>query len=317
MEYMNKSLKLLRGSRERSSHIRAVVTDMDGSFLNENGEVSPGNEAAVRRLQEAGIRFMVCTGRSLREAEVPLKAAGISCDMIAMNGAAVYGAGGILKKQYLLSMDKIREALEAVKEVREQLIIQMVTDQGEFILADEAIFRHFFLTRIFPSRDEVRTGEEEERLLAPFIRITAEEFFRKQVQCYKMVTLSEDTGLIRQIESKLKAVDGVCVAASFPTNWEITHEHASKGKGLADYAEALGYSLEQVMAVGDGDNDISMIGLPLGWSVAMGNGGEMLKQAADVVTLSNKEDGFAAAVDALLQGQGGKGEGYETSEGLV
>lgn len=301
MNDMEKGLELLRMNQERSRRIRAVVTDMDGSFLNENSAVSPANANAVKKLREAGIHFMVCTGRSLYEAGIPLKEAGISCDIIAMNGAAVYAADGTQKKQYTLSMDKIKEAMAAVWNVKDKLILHMVTDCGEFIIAEEDVFRHFFLTRIFaPKAGVKRTREEEEKLLGGFIRTTADEFLKKELQCYKMVTLSEDTGLIRQIEPELKSIDGVCVAASFPTNWEITHENASKGKGLYDYAEELGYSLREVMAVGDGDNDMSMIALPLGWSVAMGNGSKCLKEAADVITLSNKEDGFAAAVEALL-----------------
>ncbi|MDO5416480.1 MAG: Cof-type HAD-IIB family hydrolase [Lachnospiraceae bacterium] len=307
MKDKDKGLERFTSSRERSRRIRAVATDMDGSFLDGSGMVSPANQAAVEKLRKAGIRFMVCTGRSLREGSEPLKKAGISCDMIAMNGAAVYDADGVRKREYLLSMEKIQAVFHAVEAVRSQLILQLVTEQGEFILADEAVFRRFFLTRIFPPQGEGRTGEEEDRLLADFIRITPEEFFKLDVQCYKAVTLSEDTGLIRQIEGPLKAISGVCVAASFPTNWEITHENASKGEGLADYAAGLGLSLDQVMAVGDGDNDISMIGLPLGWSVAMGNGAERLKEAADIVTRSNREDGFAAAVDALLAARDGEG----------
>lgn len=301
MNEKEKGLKLFKNSPERSRRIRAVVTDMDGSFLNGNSAVSPANAKAVENLGKAGIRFMVCTGRSLYEAGIPLKEAGISCDMIAMNGAAVYAADGTQKKQYTLSMDKIREAAAAVEAVRDRLIIHMVTDCGEFIIAEEAVFRHFFLTRIFaPKPGEERTAEEEDKLLSGFIRTTMDEFFNKDLQCYKMVTLSEDTELIREIEPALKSISGVCVAASFPTNWEITHENASKGKGLTDYTEELGYSLEEIMAVGDGDNDMSMIALPLGWSVAMGNGSTLIKETADVITLSNKEDGFAFAVEALL-----------------
>lgn len=298
MEQGQKSLSLIADNPQRSAGIRVVVSDMDGSFLDRQGCVSPANAEAVRRLQAAGIRFIVCTGRSYGEAIAPLKQAGIGCDMIAMNGAAVYGANGELMEEHLLSMDQVRAVFQAVKDWQDELIIHMVTDQGEFIVAEEAVFRHFFLTRIFPG--ENRSREEEDGLLSVYHRIGPEEFFQKQLKCYKVVTLSEDVALIGRIKEPLKQIPDVCVAASFPTNWEITHRNASKGEGLSEYMRYLGVSLEQVMAFGDGDNDQTMIALPLGWAVAMGNASSGLKEAADVITRSNEEDGFAAAAEALL-----------------
>lgn len=70
--------------------------------------------------------------------------------------------------------------------------------------------------------------------------------------------------MIQEIRKPLEAAGSVCVAASFPTNWEITHEKASKGQGLEDYAQWMGYGLHEMMALGDGDNDKTMLDLPLG-----------------------------------------------------
>lgn len=303
MEYGPKSLRHMEEKRGRSRRIRIVVSDMDGSFLNENGLVSSAGAESVKRLEKAGIRFAVCTGRSYEEARGPLEQAGIQCDMIAMNGAAFYDHSGAVCKEHTLSRDSVRRIFDAVKPWRDLLILQAVTNQGDYIMADEEIFRHFFGTRIFPKTE--RTREEEEALFAAYHRTSAEEFLKTDVTCYKIVTLSEDTALIREIKKNLKLVPEVCVAASFPTNWEITHERASKGAGLADYAELCGCTLDQVMAVGDGDNDRTMLSLPLGWSVAMGNAGDALKETADIVTKSNREEGFCAAVNALLAGIGG------------
>ena len=54
------------------------------------------------------------------------------------------------------------------------------------------------------------------------------------------------------------------------------------------------------MAFGDGDNDRTMLALPLGWSVAMGNAGEYLKEVVHIITGSHKEDGFSQAIELLL-----------------
>lgn len=287
------------GHRERNRKIRAVVSDMDGSFLNEKGMVSERNIRAVNALGQAGIRFLVCTGRSFGEARQPLSEAGLSCDMIAMNGAAILDGSGRMLKEHILSGQQISRIFRAVEPWKDRLIIQMVTGEGEYITAREELFRHFFSTRIFPDRE--RSRDEEEELFKAYHRVTQEEFLERDRKCFKVVTLSEDTQLIRQLKEPLEAVDGVCVAASFPTNWEITHELASKGAGLTKWTQIMGYGLHEVMAFGDGDNDRTMLSLPLGWSVAMGNAGEYLKETAQVVTGSNMEDGFAQAVEILLE----------------
>ncbi len=297
-----KSLECIAQSRDRNQKIRAVVSDMDGSFLDGKGMVSERNGRAVRRLLQAGIKFVVCTGRSVQEACAPLSAAGISCGMIAMNGAAILDAGGAVKREYVLAREKLGEILKAVEPWWDRLIVQMVTGEGEYIFAEEEIFRHFFRTRIFSG--EERSAAQEEALFQAYRRVSREEFLERDRKCFKAVTLSEDTRLIQEIREPLAGVGGVCVAASFPTNWEITHEKASKGAGIEEYARLAGLRLDEIMAFGDGDNDRTMLSLPLGWSVAMGNGGDYLKEAAHVITGANTEDGFAQAVEVLLESRG-------------
>ena len=132
-----KELGLIQQNRERSRKIRAVVSDMDGSFLDESGGVSKRNLQAVRKLQEAGIPFVVCTGRSFEEAQEPLKEVGLNCDMIAMNGAAIYRKDGQVLREYVLSQHKIHEILKTLEVWKERLIIQLVTDKGDYIIARE------------------------------------------------------------------------------------------------------------------------------------------------------------------------------------
>ena len=70
--------------------IRLVASDMDGTLLNRFGKISSLNIAAIEALKRKNINFIVCTGRSFPDASLPLKEAGISCDIICMNGAAVF-----------------------------------------------------------------------------------------------------------------------------------------------------------------------------------------------------------------------------------
>ena len=86
------------------------------------------------------------------------------------------------------------------------------------------------------------------------------------------------------------------VAESIFCNLEVSSSSNSKGAALSWLAEYLGFTMENVMAIGDGDNDGAMIRMA-GLGVAMENALDSIKEAADVITSSNDEDGVAVAIE--------------------
>ncbi|MGN0902399.1 MAG: HAD hydrolase family protein, partial [Succinivibrio sp.] len=81
---------------------------------------------------------------------------------------------------------------------------------------------------------------------------------------------------------------------------EFIPHHSTKGTALAQLCNSLGYGIENAMAFGDAENDLAMI-KAAGLGVAMANGFEIVKEAADVITLSNEEDGVAHLVEKCLK----------------
>ena len=80
---------------------------------------------------------------------------------------------------------------------------------------------------------------------------------------------------------------------------EVIPACINKGQGIRDICQVLGMTAEQVIAFGDAQNDIPML-RAAGMGVAMGNATQAVKEAANYVTLSNNEDGIAAALEKLL-----------------
>lgn len=89
------------------------------------------------------------------------------------------------------------------------------------------------------------------------------------------------------------------VCGSFTRNIEITAAGVDKGTGLLKLAQALGFGAENIMACGDSSNDLAML-RAAGLGIAMGNGSQAVREAADYVTLSNNEDGVAAAIEKFV-----------------
>ena len=163
---------------------------------------------------------------------------------------------------------------------RDKLLIQIIAGDKVYVMSREEVLQKFFSAYVMPEEGQ---KEEREALLASYVRVTEKELPSIEETFYKVEIMSEDEELICRIREPLGQVKGISIGASFATNWEITSEKASKGAGLTDFAELHGYGLCQVMAMGDGDNDRTMLSLPLGWSVSMGNGTEYIKDRKSVV----------------------------------
>lgn len=105
-------------------------------------------------------------------------------------------------------------------------------------------------------------------------------------------------GLKEKIRPVFEHDSKILVTSSTPFNLELNDRNATKGGGLSFLSSYLGLKKEEMMAFGDGENDITML-QTAGVSVAMGNGIPLLREQADFVTGSNDQDGVAAAIEAL------------------
>ena len=102
------------------------------------------------------------------------------------------------------------------------------------------------------------------------------------------------------------------VARSQPYYLDITHPLANKGAALSEIAKLLDVPLAEIAAIGDGANDVAMFERS-GLSIAMGNASPQVQRAADFVTDSNGEDGFAKAIERFILGDDRSNEQVRTA----
>jgi Cof subfamily protein (haloacid dehalogenase superfamily) len=117
----------------------------------------------------------------------------------------------------------------------------------------------------------------------------------------KIVAVSDNFDHLGRCEEEgaARLRDRASVARSQKYYLDVTHCDATKDRALRAVAHRLGIAVEDVVAIGDGHNDISML-KAAGFGIAMGNGSETVRRAADHVTTSNQEDGVARAIDDIL-----------------
>lgn len=274
--------------------IRLVAIDMDGTLLRPDGHISERNVRAVEAMQKAGTEFLVCTGRSCIDAMEPLREAGLRASVVCMNGAAVYDWNGRLIDENRMSEGQVREILSCCR--GEDIIFDFMTDKGSYTTADEAWFKACFERNVLLPMSEYTY----EGVKGRFHFTGEEELFHQGLAFYKISVIHETQKVLGRIKERLAGVTELAVASSFATNLELTHVCAQKGRALAAYAAARGIGPDEIMAIGDSENDYSMLSMDLKYTVAMGNAMESIKRVAKCQTRSNVQDGVAYAIETLV-----------------
>lgn len=283
--------------------MKLIASDLDGTLLNERGQVSEKNAAAIQKALDHGVQFVVATGRSWDSASKPLQAAGIVSPLISLNGAAIYDEKATLLHQVTMDRDVAKRVLEVSREAG--MYLEFFTNEGIFSVSREYFLE--VLVDIMQSANPELT-EEEIRSRAhlrfqsepvTFIEDYDEVFEMENVIIYKILGFSLKPEKLAEVRQTLSQEGNLTITSSGEINLEFNHPDAQKGIALKRLVDQFQISMDDVVAVGDNWNDVSML-QAAGKGVAMGNASEEIKQLADEVTKKNTEDGVAAVIESVL-----------------
>lgn len=287
--------------------IKVIASDMDGTLLGDDHKPAPETLAAVQRACDSGIRFMIATGRNFPGAMAELKDCGLVCDYIVSSGAEVRNPRQQVVAIHPISMELCRTIYEEIKDY--PISVTFCTDGNDYKIGtpeeiEESLMlqMHLFFSDL--PREELVQTETYQRIIRSTKTVSdMDELEAAKVPIYKLFLYSEDKGMLGELKQRLEQNKEIAAASSFPTNLEITDVKAQKGPVLKEYIESLGYTMDEVMALGDSLNDLSMIEMDFGATVAMANAEPEVKDAAKYITKSNTEFGVAYAIDRLLENQ--------------
>ncbi|MCI8429951.1 MAG: HAD family phosphatase [Lachnospiraceae bacterium] len=285
--------------------IKVIACDMDGTLLNDEHQVAPETAEAVRRACESGIRFIITTGRNFSQAMEQLAGWDLTCDYILASGAEVRDSKQRLVNRIGMDLNLCEEIFEELKKWPVSVIF--ATDSYDYRIGTEEQVEESLILQgqIFhlnmPREEVVKTSLYQRMKARPRAISSMEEVKRARLTVYKIFLFSDDVAMLGRLNEVLSKDRRIAVAASFETNLEITDVRAQKGPVLKAYIESLGYSMEEVMALGDSMNDYSMLSMDFGATIAMGNAMPEVKEAAKYVTKTNEEAGVAYVIHQLLQ----------------
>jgi hydroxymethylpyrimidine pyrophosphatase-like HAD family hydrolase len=254
-----------------------VASDLDGTLLRSDGTVSDRTVAALDRLADKGIPFVMATGRPIRWLRPVLDATGTRGPVVCSNGAAIWDpeTGEVLSRTPL------------TPELMADVVARLAGDLPGLVFAAETELglRH---EAGYPVREFgplIRPGELAEVLSEPAIKLLARMPVRDTP-----LTDAAARSLAGLAEVTRSSNDGLA---------EISAAGVTKATGLAWVADRLGVPAAGILAFGDMPNDLPMFAYA-GRSVAMANAEPAVRAAADAVTGTNDADGVASYLESLL-----------------
>jgi Cof subfamily protein (haloacid dehalogenase superfamily) len=263
--------------------IRLVATDLDDTLLRDDWTLSERVVQAIRKAREKGVHITFATGRMPASTRPYVKQLGIDVPIITYNGAMI---------QEALSGEVLYRRVIPVETAREVVSWLLAQELHLHVYREDKVFAH---TMNDWSRDYARATRvpvEEANLL--------ELLDQEKDGVEKILFFGENKDLEAWGERILERYRGkVHTTRSKPHFLELIHPEVNKGVALTALAKRLGINREDVMAIGDNLNDIDMIRYA-GLGVAIGNARKEVKEAADVITASNQEDGVAQAIEKYI-----------------
>lgn len=266
---------------------KLICIDMDGTLLDDKHQISEENKIALKEAQEKGVIIAVTTGRLFASANYYYHLLGIDGPIIATNGTYIRETSSsefIFKDSF---------SFEESKELYEMLSTTTLTTY--FYTYNTAItpkpfpanHTYMIFNKEVPEnlRVKFRVGED----LLPILK-------EYEGHILKAIVLEEnDKKTLFKVKEELKALDKFEVVSSGANNFEIMKKGSSKGSAVKRLAESLNIKQEEVICLGDNENDLSMIRYA-GLGIAMGNGVDLLKNEANYITDTNLNSGVAKAI---------------------
>ena len=263
---------------------KLIAIDMDGTLLNSNKEISNRTIQAIGHAKEKGVNVVLATGRLLKSAQLFADSLELNNHVIACNGAIIID--GSKKVIYSKPMD--RNVVEKVMALGKKF-------NTYYHFYDESQFYSNKYVKEIVDYYSGRGQSIDVKIFDDEMEIIND----KDLNLYKFLFIDNDLEKLIKLRKELSSMENISVSKSWTNNLEVMDTGASKGLGLQFLCNRLDISPSEVIAIGDNENDLSMITFA-GLGVSMGNGDDIVKKQANYITSTNDEDGVARVIEEFI-----------------
>jgi Cof subfamily protein (haloacid dehalogenase superfamily) len=266
-----------------TGEIRLVVADVDGALVTPEKILTPRARTAIRRIIESGIIFTITSGRPPRGMKMLIDDLQLQSPVTAFNGGLFCRPDLSVIHENSLSTDAVQPAVGIL--VQHKLDIWIYSDNAWYVL----------------SRHSPHVDREEWTVKFPPTVVRSFDGLLNRVM--KIVGVSDDVESVARCETDVRHELGsqVSAARSQPYYLDVTHPKANKGEVIRVLSRMLQVQPKNIATIGDMPNDVLMF-QESGVSIAMGNASPYVQHSARFVTRSNREDGFALAMERFVLG---------------
>ena len=264
-----------------------IALDMDGTLLDSRKLISARTLQAIERAVSSGKHVAISTGRCLAEMRGYLDALSCVRYFVCASGAVVYDmATGVKLHEQLMAAVIAAQCMRIA--TLEGAMIQIMSDESIVQRDQQEHMSEYGMGVYKPLYESVATQVDD--ILA---------FFDSSPFAVAKLNLYHRTKQSRLCTRQHLAGVDVELADSESTSLECSAKGVSKATGVRALCRVLGISMKDVIAVGDGDNDLALLEAA-GLSVAMGNASDRLKAQCDITVADNDSGGCCEAIERFL-----------------
>jgi Cof subfamily protein (haloacid dehalogenase superfamily) len=263
--------------------IKLIVIDLDGTLLNDEHKLSERNRDAIKKAATHGVRVVLATGKTRLSAESVIKDLALDTPGVYLQGLMLCNSDGTIRKHTTMEKSPLRR------------VINYAESNGFEVLAysgNRLIARHADA----PFSDIARFGEPIPEAVGPLVNII------DTTPINKVVIMGSSPRKLAALRWQLNQQVGehiTLTSSAVAGQLEVLPKNCSKANGVRMLLKDLGVALENVMAIGDAENDIEMLKM-VGLGVAVGNASEAVKAAVTEVVASNNNNGVAEAIEKFV-----------------
>lgn len=269
---------------------KLICLDMDGTLLNRDNIVSEINKEAIKKAHDKGVKVAITTGRIFTSAKYYAGLIGIEAPIIASNGSYIREKD---KEEVIYECLLGKENCEKIWSIIEKYDFFNCFNTHDTIISNKPFpskYTYFELNDDLPKNMKIKLEVASD---------LKETFQKYNDRILKAICISKDYDKIRKAKEEILTYDEFEVVSSNLNNFEIMKKGVSKGKAVERLAQFYGFSREDIICIGDAENDLSMIEYA-GMGIVMGNAEDYVKHKADYVTDTNNNDGVAKAIEKFI-----------------
>ena len=262
---------------------KLIVTDMDGTLLGSDHEVTEENKKALKEALDKGINVTVATGRMYSSAKSHISFLNSKVPIIACNGALIKDS---ITNEVIYSNHISKDKSLKILHILEKYNVYYQYYSEDLLMCKKIDKDNKNLDKV---KKLISNGVD-----LVFVPNLTEFIISKDI--LKVVVIEdENIHILDEIKKELRKIEGLEITKSWFNNIEIMATGSDKGSAVKTLAKYLDIDRKNIIAFGDNYNDISMLEFS-GMGVAMGNADEFVKSKADYITSINDEDGVAKAL---------------------